>query len=171
MITIRARVDTTDLEQMLRNLEPAQIERVLIKTFRVALNPTIRAARALAPRRTGKLARSIRVQVRTRGGLQVAIVGTPYAHLVEYGHRQVVGGRVIRVGARGIRRIDGVLRGPRGGRYTGRTVGFVRPVPFTRTALAQTMPEIEMAVTQSIDRSLTQATGSAIGLSIVETLA
>jgi hypothetical protein len=164
MITLRVKVDTSDLEQIARNLEPAQIQKVLIKTIRVALNPTIRLARSLAPRETGKLARSIRVQIRTRRGLQVAIVGTPYGHLVEYGHRLVRGGHVLREGARGIRRIEGVLRGPRGGRYTGQVIGFVQPKPFARPALAATLPEIEAAVKEDIENSLDVSRGFAMGL-------
>jgi bacteriophage HK97-gp10 putative tail-component len=158
MITLRASIDVSDLEALGRTLNSQQIRSVLLKSIRVALNPTIRLARALAPRgRTGKLARSIRTAIRTRRGLEVAIAGVPYAHLVEYGHRLVRGGRVLRSTSKNVRRVNGVFVGPRGGRYTGRVIGFVQPKPFVRPAVESTLTTMEQTVAHDVDRALQTA--------------
>ena len=131
MITIKASVDVRDLERLAENLAPAQIRKILVKTFRVALKPLVTRIKALAPvGETGRLRRSIRSRVRTRGGLEIAIVAARHAHLVEYGHRMVVGKR---------------------------EVGRVPPHPFARPALASVLPNMDREIEKSVNADLTRA--------------
>jgi Bacteriophage HK97-gp10, putative tail-component len=155
MIRVRATVDASDLDRLLARMQPAQRERTLIRAFSVALRPVVRDAKAIAPvGKTGKLRRSIRVRVRRRLGLEIDIfVGVPYGYVVEYGHRQVIGGRAPRVG-RSYRRRGNVFIGAKGGRYAGRVVGFVKPHPYTTIAFAQHAPEVERDVAREIERDL-----------------
>lgn len=153
MITVQAVVDVSDLDELIEQMSPSELTDLLAKAFTQSLQPAVEGARALAPRRTGKLARSIRVRIRKRAGLDVSIVGGPYAHLVEYGHRIVRGGHAPRVG-RSLRAVGGVLTGPRGGRYTGQVDGFVAAHPFARPAFEAAAPEVERDVAASIEADL-----------------
>lgn len=79
------RIDTQglrDLRRDLRRLEP-EVEKQLKKELRAAVAPVLEAARVLAPHRSGKLARSLRVSVAARG---VAIGSRlPYANVIHWG--------------------------------------------------------------------------------------
>ena len=128
MITLKATVDIRDLDELTKNLSPAQIQKVMARAIKVAIQPTVKLAKRLAPRETGALRRSIKAKIKSRrGSTTVSVVGARHAHLVEYGHRQVVDGKV---------------------------VGLVPAYPFTRPALAVTQPEMEAAVTRDIEASI-----------------
>jgi HK97 gp10 family phage protein len=75
----------------------------LRESLQTAARPVVAAARTKAPKRSGRLKRSMGTQVRrVKGGLAVAIgprtkgkSGARHGHLVEFGHRLVRGGRVV----------------------------------------------------------------------------
>lgn len=97
-------------KEVIANLHslPTVIQRkVLRKVLRRVTKPITKAARANVPRRTGQLAKSLGVVIRTyrktsllavvgpRSGFRIEVDGEPvdpvyYAHLVEHGHRIVV---------------------------------------------------------------------------------
>lgn len=158
MIRVQATVEAQDLDRLTAALDPRALESLLVMAFQDALQPVATLARTLAPRgKTGKLARSIRVRVRRRRGLEISIFGgVPYSHLVEYGHRLVAGGKAPRAG-RVLKRVSGVLTGPRGGRYTGQTIGFVNAKPFARPAFEQLAPEVEAQVAATMEAGIDRA--------------
>lgn len=130
-------LEITGLEALRQRLVPGDFRAVLVQAIRSALQPVRSAIAGVAPRgKTGKLASSITTRVGGRGaGIQAAIVaGTGYGHLVEYGHRMVIGGRVQRQTLRSAR---GALK-PQAtsGRFAGRVVGQVAPHPFARPTFA-----------------------------------
>lgn len=122
-------IHVSGIAELRAHLSPEAFRTALVGALRAALQPVAAATSALAPQKTGALARSVRVQVGTRGGaLSAAIVtGVRYGHLVEYGHRMVTGGRVSRGGFTPL-----ALRS----RFTGAVVGVVPPHPFARPAFA-----------------------------------
>ena len=123
----------------LRDL-PADVAGEVMETALIAGATPIRDAAIMrarihrGPRRRPEalaLADTIKIQVRERAGWRAAVVvGTkqPTAHLVEFGHRLVVGGRL------GRRRA--LKSGPRKGEITGggRVIGQVPAYPFLRPA-------------------------------------
>jgi hypothetical protein len=137
----QASVTITGIAAIREQLAPERLRAVLTAAIAEALAPIVTSARALAPRgRTGTLARSIRAVVgRRRGETTTATIlsGVSYAHLVEYGHRLVVGGRVARAG----RFVPLSFRS----RFTGQVIGQVAPHPFARPAFEA--HAVEMAQT------------------------
>lgn len=139
-----AHITISGIAEIRAKLTPEVFRKTLVDALRSALTPVASSASALAPHKSGKMAGSIRAVVSTRGGnISAAIVtGARYGHLVEYGHRQVVGGRARKPG------LAGLL-----GNQTGRVVGQVPPHAFARPAFAAQQGN----VTQIIERRLAQA--------------
>ena len=135
-----ASIHITGIAEIRAKLTPQAFRTALVSALRAALQPVAQGTSALAPKETGALSRSIRVRVGTRGGaLSAAIVtGVKYGHLVEYGHRQVTGGR----------RKRGLFSSG-----SGREVGIVPPHPFARPAFAAR----EGQITEIIERRLAAA--------------
>jgi len=145
MMTV-ASITISGIAAIRARLTPQAFRTALVGALQEALAPVASNASALAPKKTGKLAGGIRAAVSTRGGaLSAAIVtGVRYGHLVEYGHREVVGGR-------SARRSFSLLT--RRGSGTGRQTGVVPPHPFAGPAfLAQ-----QGQITQIIERRLAAA--------------
>lgn len=102
-------------------------------------------ARSNAPKETGKLAKSIRITVRRRGDTLVGSLyfSKPHAHLIEYGHWQVVGGKLERV-----RKTNRRWNRP-AVKATGKRVRFIPAQPFLRPAFdAEAEKAVETAVTE-----------------------
>lgn len=92
-----------ELQKTLRTLPDATAKRILGKTLQKAAIPVAQRARALAPRRTGKLRLSVHIskklskrQARMRrkhdpSDVEIFVGTGPlkYAHLVEYGTRKM----------------------------------------------------------------------------------
>ena len=78
----------------LSNRDRPAARRVARKSIRAGLKPVERTAKAKAPKRTGRLRKSIAIQMLKRGRHQVGVVGprtkgklaAPYAHLPEFGY-------------------------------------------------------------------------------------
>jgi hypothetical protein len=140
-MTTVAHITITGIAEIRAKLTPQVFRATLVDALRTALAPVASSASALAPRKTGKLASTIRAAVSTRGGtISAAIVtGVRYGHLVEYGHREVVGGRARRAGLFGNR--------------TGRVIGQVPPHPFAGPAFTAQ----QGTVSQTIERRLASA--------------
>lgn len=138
----------TELERNLASLGQRVHNRVQRQAVNAAMRPILKEARARAPRDSGALAKSLIVKVRTyQGNVFAAFLGpeankvywihrrsrrgnyasirlhkhvpSNIAHLVEMGHRMVVGGKVARVGA---------MTNP--SKHKGRVIGFVAARPF-----------------------------------------
>jgi len=133
-----ASVTITGIAEMRMRLTPEAFRTTLVDALRTALAPVASSASALAPHKSGKLAGSIRAAVSTRGGtISAAIVtGVRYGHLVEYGHREVVGGRARRAGLFGNR--------------TGRVIGQVPPHPFAGPAFAAQQGTVAQTIEQHL---------------------
>jgi len=124
------------LEKMLAEA-PAKLRRKHVRrAVSFAITPVLKAARKLAPRDTGDLKRYLKRKIKSysKNATIFGMVGpekhkAPHAHLVEFGHRIVVGGTVARK--------DGSLKGGGKNRGAGRVVGFVPPRPFLRPAFQQ----------------------------------
>lgn len=139
-------IHITGIAEIRAKLTPEAFRKTLMGALRAALQPVASATSALAPQRTGAMARTVRVRLGTRGGaLSAAIVtGVRYGHLVEYGHRIVTGGR-----AKPRRFVPLSQRG----RFTGHVGGTVPPHPFARPAFAAQ----QGTIVETIERRLTAA--------------
>ena len=140
-------IHISGIAEIRKQLSPEVFRTTVLDALRSGLAPVAAAASALAPRKTGRLAQGIRAAVSTRGGAVSGSIVTQvrYGHLVEYGHRQVTGGRL----ARRRSPIFGRSAGP------GRQVGTVPPHPFVRPAFATQQP----AIAEAIERRLAAAIG------------
>ncbi len=145
-----------ELSDRLHALPEALGGPVLERSVRAGAELIRADAAARAPRATGKLARSIALWTldvsRDHVSVAVGLRRLPYAHLVEFGHRMVIGGRL------GARRA--IRRGPRAGQVTGggREVGFVAARPFLRPAFDELGPtaleRIGAVLAQELDRAV-----------------
>ena len=142
------------LRRVLRML-PDRVYRKVVRqmTGRMA-TPIVKAAKrnleaVQSDKARGVLAKNITKRNKTyiRLGAVVTVVGAkwseaPHAHLVEFGHRMVVGGTVERL--RGGTTPLSKQTGKRGG---GRVVGFVKAKPFMRPAFDSTKGQV-MAIAE-----------------------
>lgn len=89
----RAVLDVQGLPQIREKLDPQRLREALRATAQDAFAPVVEEARAAAPVRTGKMAESIRTEVRNKGEDFEVVIGTgvPYGHLVERGHATATG--------------------------------------------------------------------------------
>lgn len=138
---------------------PIAIQRkILRKAMGKAAKPIIRLARSKAPKKSGTLKKSIGHKVRTYkgSGTTLAVIGArsgvfgayrgssrpvvPFytSHLVERGHRIVVGGKITKEGRR--TQTD----------HTGKVVGEVAPRPFLKPAYEAGKEESLEAIRQTI---------------------
>ena len=96
-------VEVTGLKELLARLEkfPVNLQTKLERTaLRRALQPVLEAAEAKVPvGETGNLASGFVIKTRNKKGLiSGRVVNTaPHAHLVEFGHRLIKGGRIRRM--------------------------------------------------------------------------
>jgi len=149
-------VSIEGLDEVDRQLARIGIEvrgKALTTAIRKAANAGKRQAQAAAPVGTEPsgefppLKESIKTKVVERGERIVAIIGPDskarHAHLVEYGHRMVVGGPL---------------------KSGGRVVGFVEGRPWFRPARDRAVPETERIfleeLRKAIDRLAAKASGS-----------
>lgn len=137
-----ASITVTGIADIRARLTPEAFRATLLDALRQALAPVATSASALAPRKSGALAAGIRAVVATRGDtISAAIVtGVRYGHLVEYGHRQVSGGRAAR----------GFVPLSFRGRFTGRVVGQVPAHPFARPAFAAQQNRVSEIVAERL---------------------
>jgi hypothetical protein len=115
------------------------IERALVE----ALAPVRSAIAAAAPKRTGRLARDLRVKTSRRGGLTGVIAAGGYGHLVEYGHRIVTGGRLRK--SKSLRAL---------GLSAGRMIGQVPPHPFAVPVAESMLPEVAATIERRLAQEL-----------------
>jgi len=143
-----AHIEITGLAEMRQRLSADVIRAAVLRGLRKGLRPMASLAAALAPRRSGKLAASIRTTVgNRRGEITGAIVsGVPYGHLVEEGHRIVTGGRVQRAG-----RFTPVSKI---GRFKGSVTGQVAGQHFARTAFETDQAGLTAAVESELQRAV-----------------
>jgi hypothetical protein len=142
-----AYIEITGIAELRQRLSADVLRDALLRGLRIGLRPAAAAVRALAPRRSGKLAASIRATVgNRRGEITGAITSAPYGHLVERGHREVTGGRIQRVG-----RFTPLSKI---GRFRGTVVGQVAPHPFARPAVEAHLGELVAAVESSVKQAI-----------------
>jgi len=146
-----ATIEVTGMAEIRQRLSPANLTRALQRGLRAGLVPAAAAAAALAPRRTGRLASSIRATVGSRRAQAVGaiVTGEPYGHLVEHGHRIVTGGRVQRAG-----RFTPLSKI---GRFRGTVTGQVPPHPFAGPAFLAHEAELVTAIEQSLKATIERA--------------
>jgi HK97 gp10 family phage protein len=141
---------------------PAKIKKdVAFAAMVAAVQPTVLAARALAPvGETGELRKSIGFVVRQyrRGDITYGIIGArrgfgtdktdpaKYAHLVEFGHAVAVGGKLFR----GFNPFKNV-------KATGVLAGFVPPRPFLRPAFEATKAEVLATLSRLLGQGIEAA--------------
>jgi HK97 gp10 family phage protein len=138
------KVSIEGLSEVDRQLSRLQLEvrgKALTTAIRKAANIGKRLATDAAPVGTEPggdfppLKQSVKTKVVERGERIVAIIGTEskarHAHLVEYGHRMVVGGSL---------------------KTGGRVVGFVQPRPWFRPARDQAIPEVEKTFLEELEK-------------------
>jgi len=145
----QAAVIITGIAEIRAKLSPERLRVVLQEAIAEAVAPIVTEARALAPRKTGRLAGSIRAVVGRRGGAATTatiLSGVGYAHLVEYGHRIVVGGRMARRGA--------FVPLSRRGRFQGEVIGTVAPHPFVRPAFMAHEAEMTRIIGERIAEAI-----------------
>lgn len=159
----------TELHAVLQKLPDAMRTRILADGVREGARPVVRSIKAAAGRSklTGALQKSIGAVVRKypKNSNAVAIIGAErayfkggkwvkkgqsarggdnpanYAHLVEYGHRIAVGGR--------LKRTNG-----RGAPATGKAGGFVPAKPFMRPGTAAATAAAGASVAVGIEKGL-----------------
>lgn len=145
-----------------------QLEPVIIGAVRRVMGPVVEQIRGAAPvgktsaskhHLAGKLQRSIALRIDQRLGIRFTISAAPYGHLVESGHRMVVGGRARRLNAPSVTRREGRARGLFfGGRLagpaSGRVVGQVSARPFAGPILEANTPVIQAAIAEGVSRQL-----------------
>lgn len=141
MLRMAFSINAGSAKAVAEQMRPERMERILVQSLRKRLGPVVDDVRAGAPVGTtsitkghlaGLLKRSIRLMVDLRRGLRARILAAPHAHLVEDGHRQVIG------------------RGPR----KGTEVGRVQAHPFVRPTIEAALPEIEQGLSQDVERAL-----------------
>jgi len=136
------------VEKHLKQLSEKDAQKVVKQSVRRGAAVIRKAMRGEAPRdKTGKLKKSVKVRrfkYRKRDGSIIARIGSdprifPHAHLVEFGHRVVLGGTISSGGSvRPAKDTDNTGKG--------RVVGFAQPQPFARRTYAKVEgPVIEKA--------------------------
>ena len=99
--------------------------------------PFLDAADARVPRKQGDLAASLGANIvdsdQDHADAVAGALGSPKAHLVEYGHLQVVGGKVSRA-----KTAAGIALAKLSGNFAGQVVGHVPAHPFLRPAYDET---------------------------------
>jgi hypothetical protein len=131
------------LSAIREKLDPQRFREAIRVVAQDAFAPLVEEARAAAPVRTGKLAASIRVEMRDKGADFEVLLGTgvPYGHLVERGHRIAARGGDVRTPTpRSDPRVGG---------------GMVLPRPFAEPAFRAN----EAAVIDAIERNLAAVLG------------
>jgi len=97
-VQVDVSVDMGDLLKKLRKLPSKVRDKVVVGAVRASAKPIIKEARALAPKRTGNLAKSIGANKRRSKGTIVHFSVSPrkggkydgwYAHFVEFGTRKM----------------------------------------------------------------------------------
>lgn len=143
-----AHIEITGLTEMRQRLSADVIRTAVLRGLRTGLRPVASLAAALAPRRTGALAASVRSSVgNRRGEITGAIIsGMPYGHLVEEGHRIVTGGRVQRAG-----RFTPLSKI---GRFKGSITGQVPGQHFARMAFETDQGGVTAAVEAELQRAI-----------------
>jgi len=135
------------VEKHLKKLTDKDAQKVVKQAIRKGAAVIRKAMRGEAPRdETGQLKKSIKVRrfkARRGRGIFAQIGSDPrvfnHAHLVEFGHRMVLGGTISSGGR--VRKADNPDRTGKG-----RVVGFVGPTPFARRTYAKVDgPVIEKA--------------------------
>lgn len=159
MLGVQVTVNASAAKTVAEAMRPERLEKILIAALRKAMAPVVAGVRAAAPvgktsvsghHLAGQLKRSIRLRIDTRRGLRVAISGAPQGHLVEYGHRMVVGGRVSRLRTTRF----SVRMHPS---KVGQVVGQVAPHPFAGPVVNAAQDKIAQAVSDEVVKSLNQA--------------
>lgn len=168
MLGVSLSVNAAGAQAVVAKMQSDRLEKILVGAIRKALRPVVSAVKGAAPigkssghHLAGELRRSIRLRIDTRRGLRVAIAGAPQGHLVEYGHRIVIGGRAPRTHQTKFR-----LRVP--AHLVGKVVGQVAPHPFAGPVVNAATQLIEKTIADDVVRELmtaarvSQATGIAL---------
>lgn len=144
-------ITVSGLEELKRRLDPGALALTIRRVLLTELQPIAAGIAAAAPKRSGKLASSIRARAGGRRDVMASarIVGPGYGHLVESGHRIVTGGRISRA-----KTFGGKLAAAASGRFTGHVTGQVPPHPFAAPVLEAGIPELEARLGQAIARTL-----------------
>ena len=154
------------IQAALRKL-PDRLRELVIKSgVRSSMLPALNMAKRKVPERTGQLRDSLKrfvrsypsgvvagfmgpsndfkITIKTKGGKTRNIDPSNYAHLVEFGHRIVVGGAVARKGKSNLTRNLRLL--------TGKVVGFVPPQPFMRDSFEASKGQMEASFKRIVAR-------------------
>ncbi len=141
---IALQVNAGSARGIAEQMSPDRLERILLKSLQRQMGPVVSAIKINTPVGTtsvrkghlaGQLRRSVAFRTDTRGGLRVRIVAAPHGHLVEGGHRQVIG------------------RGKR----KGEVVGSVQAHPFVRPVVEAAVPDIQEGLAHDVERALLMA--------------
>ena len=138
-MTVRFVMENSDeIVRKLQSLEGAVRKQVLEKVALEALEPMLEETNRRTPVEEGDLKRGNKKHIRKsrENFVEAEVANTaPHAHLVEFGHRNVKGGRL----GKG-----------------GRQVGTIPPHPFMRPAFDATQAKVCREVGERIGREVTQ---------------
>lgn len=156
---------TAELRAVFKVLPETLVKRVVRKAARTGINKFKSSIKQNASKHGSALSSRVTSKVVTYRSTNVVyavtgpVAGDPHAHLVEFGHRMVVGGTVPRIGVKA-----GKTPRARNPKNTGkgRVVGQVPPHPFVRPAedankasvLATVSQELVIGTKREIDRML-----------------
>ncbi len=157
-----------ELKEKLGELGGRKVKQILRTAVNYGITPLLAATKRLVPRSTGQLRLSMSKVVRTYpSGVVVGVVGpakgfrghftdkkgrlvlrnpVKYAHLVEYGHRVVHGGKLDRS------KYKSTLV-----RHEGTITGIASPIPFMRPGFLQTEAQVQARMESKIAEGLIKA--------------
>ena len=138
-----------ELTKFLKQCEPKLRKKLQRQGVSKALTPFVSEAKKRAAKDTGLLKKSIRKKIKTYGSTIVGLAGPArevsgakkgrrfrrpahYAHLIEFGHRVVHGGKLKRNQKGLVKKLKEMMR------KKGTVTGAVAAKPFMRPALAAT---------------------------------
>jgi HK97 gp10 family phage protein len=149
-----------DLDRQLKTFGQRVYKNVMRQAVRAGGMVIVKAAKAKAPTESGQTKKSFGLKIKTyishlavvaiigaRTGFRIVIGKKPHdpskiAHLIEEGHRIVVGGKAARIG-KASKKTE-----------TGRVVGQVPPHPFLRPAVEANKSQVISAMRSKVQAGL-----------------
>lgn len=163
---IRVEFDKRDrrrFKKLAKKLPQNVFRRHVGKSANKAMTPVSRAAKKFAPKEAGDYRKSIGKKKKTYKRTNVAWVGVGprkgkahYAlgHLIEYGHRIVVGGTTARISGKQAGRTGSARNEARTGK--GRVVGFVPAHPHLKPAMRTNKTKVISLYRKGLMRGITE---------------